>query len=46
MGDDSGLSVVRLVAKVDIPAGVELLVDYGPAYHAVEQGRKRKRRRK
>ena len=46
MGDDSGLSGVWVVAKVDIPASVELLVDYGPAYHAVEQGRKRKRRHK
>ena len=46
MGDDSGLSVVWVVAKVDIPAGVEWFVDYGPAYHAMEQGRKRKRRRK
>lgn len=45
-GDSSGLSVVWVVAAVDIPAGVELLVDYGPAYHARKQVRKRKRSRK
>ena len=45
-GDSSGLSVVWVVAAIDIPAGVELLVDYGPAYHVKKQGRQRKRNRK
>ena len=45
-GDSSGLSVVWVVAAIDIPAGVELLVDYGPAYHVKKQGRNRKRNRK
>ena len=38
-----GLNVVWVEAIVDIPAGVELLVDYGPAYHAVGHRRERKR---
>ena len=33
-GDDTGLSVVWVVALVDVVAGTELLVDYGPAYHS------------
>ena len=46
VGDESGLNVVWVVAMVDIPADVELLVDYGTTYHAKGQGSKRKRRRK
>ena len=45
-GDESGLSVVWVVALVDIPPGVELLVDYGPAYHIRKPSRKRKRHSK
>ena len=46
VGDESGLNVVWVESIVDSPAGVELLVDYGPAYHARGHGRKRKRRDK
>ena len=46
VGDASGLSVVWVVALVDIPPGVELLVDYGPAYHVRKPSRKRKRHSK
>ena len=42
--DESGLNVVWVEAIVDIPAGVELLVDYGPAYYVVGHRRKRIRR--
>ena len=44
VGDESGLNVVWVEAIVDIPAGVELLVDYGPAYNAVGHRRKTRRR--
>ena len=32
VGDDTGLSVVWVVALVDVVAGTELLVNYDPAY--------------
>ena len=46
VGDESMLSVIWVVALVDIPANTELLVHYGPAYKpSRKQARKRKRKR-
>ena len=45
VGDDTGLSVVRVVALVDVVAGTELLVDYGPVYHRHQRGSKSKPRK-
>ena len=45
VGDDTGVSFVWVVALVDVVAGTELFVDYGPAYHRHKRGSKSKPRK-
>ena len=43
-GEESGLNIVWVVALLDIPPNVELLVDYGSSYPLPKKSRPRKKR--